>query len=69
MKKEFAVILKFVILILLIGCVIVPNVEIWNMKALGHTDGFHLFFSILNFVVECGFVYFFGKNYLFKKED
>lgn len=69
MKGELKTILKFVVLILLIGCVIVPNVEIWNMAALGHTDGFHVFFSILNFAVECGFVYFFSKKYLFKKED
>ena len=39
---------KVASLFILAGVVFIPNIEIWNMKALGHTDGFHVLFSILN---------------------
>lgn len=39
---------KVVSLFLLAGIVFIPNIEIWNMKALGYTDGFHVLFSWLN---------------------
>lgn len=69
MNKDVLTWLKVLLVFLLAFCVIIPNAEIWNMASEGHTDGFHVWVSIIDFILEGGLVYYFSKFFLFKKED
>jgi len=69
MNKEVLHWLKVLLVFILAFCVIIPNAEIWNMATAGHTDGFHVVVSILDFILEGGLVFWFSKYCLFKKED
>ena len=60
-KKTLINFLKVLVLILLVGCAIIPNVEIWNLASEGNTDGFHVLFSILNLIGCFVGIYFVGK--------
>ena len=68
MNKDVKQLLKVLFVVLLAFCAIIPNAEIWNMKALGHTDGFHAVVSVLDFILEGGLIFYFSKFFLFKKE-
>lgn len=67
MNAELKFFLKVLFVFLLIACTVVPNSEIWNMKVAGSTDGFHVFFSVLDFVLEFVMIYLLGKHVIFKK--
>ena len=69
MNKDIKQWLKVLFVVLLAFCAIIPNAEIWNMKALGHTDGFHVLISILDIILEGGLIFYFSKFFLFKKEE
>lgn len=69
MNKDIKQWLKVLFVVLLVFCTIIPNAEIWNMKALGHTDGFHVLISVLDFILEGGLIFYFSKFFLFKKEE
>lgn len=69
MNKDIKQWLKVLLVALLGFCTIIPNAEIWNMAADGHTDGFHVWVSILDFILEGGLVFYFSKFFLFKKEE
>lgn len=69
MNAEVKLFLKVLFVFLLIACTVIPNSEILNMKALGYTDGFHVVFSILDFILEFGLIWFLGKKVLFSKEN
>lgn len=69
MNKEVLHWLKVLLVVLLAFCTIIPNAEIWNMAAAGHTDGFHVGVSIIDFLLEGGLVFYFSKFFLFKKEE
>lgn len=49
--------------------IIITNVEIWNMAALGNTDGFHVCVSILNMAWEAVLSFAFFKKVVFKKSQ
>ena len=68
MNKDIKQWLKVLFVVLLAFCAIIPNAEIWNMKALGHTDGFHVLISIFDIILEGGLIFYFSKFFLFKKE-
>lgn len=59
---------KILVLIVLAFLVIIPNAEVWNCSYLGYTDGFHVWVSVLDFIVEGGLVYWFAKKVLLKKD-
>ena len=69
MNKNIKQWLKVLLVVLLAFCAIIPNAEIWNMKADGHTDGFHVVVSVLDFILEGGLIFQFSKFFLFKKEE
>ena len=69
MNKEVLHWLKVLLVVLLIACTVIPNAEIWNMATENHTDGFHVFVSILDFILEGGLIFYFSKFFLFKKEE
>ena len=69
MNKDIKQWLKVLFVVLLAFCAIIPNAEIWNMKAFGHTDGFHVLISILDIILEGGLIFYFSKFFLFKKEE
>lgn len=68
MDKEVLHWLKVLLVVLLIACTIIPNAEIWNMAIENYTDGFHVFVSILDFILEGILIFYFSKLFLFKKE-
>lgn len=57
---------KKALFVLFVACTIIANVEIWNLATEGYTDGFHVLFSVLNFILEGGVAFYFGKK-LFKR--
>ena len=69
MNKDIKQWLKVLFVVLLAFCAIIPNAEIWNMKAAGHTDGFHVVGSVLDFILEGILIFYFSKLFLFKKEQ
>ena len=68
MNKEVLHWLKVLLVVLLIACTIIPNAEIWNMATENYTDGFHVFVSILDFILEGVLIFYFSKLVLFKNE-
>lgn len=69
MNKNIKQWLKVLLVVLLACFTIIPNAEIWNMMADGHTDGFHVVVSVLDFILEGGLIFYFSKFFLFKKEE
>ena len=47
--------------------IIITNVEIWNMASLGHTDGFHVWVSVLNMIWESALSFVFFRKKVFRK--
>ena len=68
MNKEVLHWLKVLLVVLLIACTVIPNAEIWNMAIENYTDGFHVFVSILDFILEGVLIFYFSKLVLFKNE-
>lgn len=64
--KQFGKVTCAMIIALII---IITNVEIWNMFAVGSTDVFHLVVSIINIVWEVVVSALFFKKFMFKKEE
>jgi hypothetical protein len=60
---------KVVWAMLIAMIIIITNVEIWNMCALGHTDGFHVVVSVLNVIWEAVISFLFFKKVVFKKKE
>lgn len=67
-KTNMIEFVKVLVLVILIFLTIIPNVEVWNCAYLGHTDKFHVWVSIFDFIVEGGLVTYFAKKVLFKKD-
>ena len=65
MNKNIKQWLKVLLVVLLAFCTIIPNAEIWNMMADGHTDGFHAVVSVLDFILEGGLIFYFSKFFFF----
>lgn len=61
--KQF---LKVFLTFILAMVAIISNVEIFNLKAGGFTDGFHVVCAGVNFAVEAYLIYKYAKNNLFK---
>ena len=68
MDKNIKQWLKVLLVVLLGFCTVIPNAEIWNMATDGHTDGFHVWVSILDLILEGGLIFYLSKFFLFKKE-
>ena len=64
MNKEVLHWLKVLLVVLLIACTIIPNAEIWNAAIENYTDGFHVFVSILDFILEGVLIFYFSKKAL-----
>lgn len=64
MDKSTRKFLKVLTIFILGFVALVTNVEIWNVAYLGHSDGFHVFMSIINFLFEGTVIYFIAKSWL-----
>ena len=60
-KKTLVQFLKVLSVFLLGFIALIVNVEIFNMAAGGHTDGFHVVLAIINLVAEGVGIYFYQK--------
>lgn len=60
---------KVVWAMLIAMVIIITNVEIWNVFALGNTDVFHVIVSVINVIWEVVISALFFKRVVFKPED
>ncbi len=66
-KASIKKFLKVLVVVILGFAALVTNVEIWNAASLGHTDGFHVFMAIINFLFEGVVIYSIARTWIPKE--